>query len=138
MAKRDKIHEAIQRALEKDGWIILADPYILATDDVRSEVDLESGKVVELDNTYRKILVEIKSFTRQSLFPDFFEAFGQYVFYRDGVDELELDYNVYLAISTVTLFRFSRQPTVLRRIAKHNIKLIIVDLKTETIVRWIE
>lgn len=134
----DKIHYAVRRALEKAGWTITSDPYILVIPDLDAEVDLEAQKMMKLEKENRKILVEIKSFLRISIQDDFYRANGQYDFYKDRIQDLELEHNLYLAISTVTYFRLSQAPTYLRHLDEHNVKLLIIDLNTETIKEWIE
>lgn len=46
MAK-DIYHNHVKEALEKDGWIITADPYILNYADTRFDVDLGAEKLIE-------------------------------------------------------------------------------------------
>ena len=135
---RDKIHTAVRNALEKDGWKITADPYFLRLKGVKLEVDLEAEKFIELEQADRKILVEIKSFTRTSIPPDFYSAHGKYDFYKFGVKQLKLEHDVFLAVSTVTYQRFAAQPAFLDYLKERNSKIIIVDLNSETVNQWIE
>lgn len=67
-----------------------------------------------------------------------YSACGKYDFYRDGIEETALEHELYLAVSTVTYYRFTQRPLYLRRLAKHNIKLLIIDLNTEKIKQWIK
>ena len=39
MAK-DRFHDAVKTALEKEGWTIIADPYEVSVGDVDFEIDL--------------------------------------------------------------------------------------------------
>ena len=97
---RDKIHYSVRRALEADGWKVLSDPFLLSIEEEDSEVDLEAEKFLELEKANQKILVEIKTFSNLTIRPDFYSACGKYDFYRDGIEETELDHELYLAIST--------------------------------------
>jgi hypothetical protein len=40
MAAKDKYHQQVRRALEKDGWTITHDPYILKMVGVNFPIDL--------------------------------------------------------------------------------------------------
>lgn len=113
------------------------DPYHLRISTKRIEVDLEAEKVIEIEKGSQKILVEIKSFTSTTILPDFYSAHGQYEFYRDAMNDNEMEHELYLAISTVTYFRLSQDPIFLKRLAQHEVKLLVVDLNTETIKQWI-
>jgi predicted RecB family endonuclease len=61
MAK-DKFHNIVRHALEKDGWTITADPYEINVDDVDFEIDLAAEELLRAEREGRKIAVEIKSF----------------------------------------------------------------------------
>lgn len=137
MAKRDDIHYSVCRALERDNWKILADPFILKVLGVKFEVDLEAEKWVGVEKENLHILIEIKSLTNYSVVHEFSKAFGQYQFYRDGVNDLGLDVEVYMAISIVAYKRIIQIPFFVKRIAQYGIKFIIIDLHNEKIVEWI-
>ena len=40
---RDRFHGTVRRALEKDGWLITADPYIVRFDRTAVEIDLAAA-----------------------------------------------------------------------------------------------
>lgn len=56
MAK-DRFHNAVRTALEKQGWTITADPLEMSVGDVDFEIDLAADMLAG-----EKIAVEIKSF----------------------------------------------------------------------------
>lgn len=60
MAK-DRFHDAVRSALEKEGWIITADPYQMSVGDVDFEIDL-AAEMLAAERAGEKIAVEIKSF----------------------------------------------------------------------------
>lgn len=37
---KDRFHGTVRTALEKEGWVITADPYEIKVDDVDFEIDL--------------------------------------------------------------------------------------------------
>jgi XisH protein len=45
MAAKDRFHDAVQRALEKDGWTIVASPLTFKFGNVRFEVDLAADRL---------------------------------------------------------------------------------------------
>jgi hypothetical protein len=44
MPARDTIHDAVKNALMKDGWTIVADPYLLRYEDKSLVADLRAEK----------------------------------------------------------------------------------------------
>ena len=64
---RDKIHKAVRRALEKDGWIVSHDPLNIKSGGVEIEIDLAAEKFILAEKESAKIIVEIKSLNRRSL-----------------------------------------------------------------------
>ncbi len=101
MAK-DKLHEIVKNALEKDGWVVTHDPFFLHTKPRRQEIDLGAEKVIVAERGSDKIAVEVKSFVNKSNLYDFYEALGQYISYRIGLRLQELDRILYLAIPDKT------------------------------------
>jgi len=43
---RDRFHGTVRRALEKDGWRITADPYIVRFDRTAVEIDLAAEQLL--------------------------------------------------------------------------------------------
>lgn len=133
---RDKIHYEVSQALEKDGWEIIADPSPIEIDGLRLEIDLEVEKVFEAEKEGVRIFVEVKSFNRISILQAFYEAYGQYEFYRNALTEKKIDKPIYLALSLVAFRRITKIPFLMKRIVQHDIKLIVVDIYTKSIVKW--
>lgn len=67
MAAKDKYHDHVRRALEKDGWTITHDPYFLKLEGVTYPVDLGAEKMIAAQKENKKILVEVKSFIAESI-----------------------------------------------------------------------
>ena len=84
MAKLDKIHHAVKRALVKDGWTITADPFRLRYGGRKLFVDLGAERVLAAEKGTEKIAVEVKSFVGASEINDLENALGQiYLLPRD-------------------------------------------------------
>jgi len=135
---RDKIHYQVRQALEKEGWQITADPYYIPVGNLTLEVDLEAEKVFEAEKEGENILVEIKTFNRPSILNAFYEAYGQYDFYRDALTDNNIEKPIYLALSIVAYNRIKAIPFLMKRISQHQIKLIVVDIHTKSILQWID
>jgi hypothetical protein len=98
MARKDKYHQAVRRALVKDGWRITKDPYAVPTKDIDFFIDLGAEReVIGVEKDGEEIAVEIKSLLG-SYFYDFYQALGQYLIYRLAMNKQELNLPLFLAV----------------------------------------
>ena len=61
MAARDKYHQEVRTALEKEGWKITHDPYFVRLGKRKGFIDL-GAEIIGAERGLEKIAVEIKSF----------------------------------------------------------------------------
>lgn len=62
MSRKDRFHQTVRRALEKDGWTITHDPLGLKIGNLRLKADLGAEKTIAAQKDNKKIAVEVKSF----------------------------------------------------------------------------
>lgn len=137
MSAKDIIHDTVKNALIKDGWVITADPYTIKYGDDLFYADLAAERVIAAEQAGRKIIVEIKSFTGRSEIQDFKVALGQYRLYLPVILQVAPEYNLYLAISSLTYENALQREAVKLAIEYNQVSLLIVDLDQEVIVKWI-
>lgn len=137
MAK-DVHHRIVRKALEKDGWTITHDPYLLRRLSRKPyEVDLGAEKFIAAERDTELIAVEIKSFLGSSMTYDFHAAFGQYGVYRFFMEERDMSRELFLAISEEAYRTFFLAPDI-EAICEHfNVKILVYNTSDETIVTWI-
>lgn len=136
MSAKDKFHNTVRLALEKDKWTITHDPLFLRWGGVDVYLDLAAEKLVAAEKDGEKIAVEIKSFLRSSAIYEFHLAVGQFINYRSLLKETEPDRVLYLAISTEVEQGFFQSPFVQKITEENDLKLIIFALEEERIVQW--
>ncbi|BBC22418.1 element excision factor XisH family protein [Pseudanabaena sp. ABRG5-3] len=137
MSARDIYHNTVKTALEKDGWTITHDPFPLQIGKKRLSADLGAERLISAEKGLQKIVVEVKSFVGQSDVKDLEQALGQYVLYRQILNETGIKRELYLAVSRLT---FNSVFTIqLGQILLTNqiIKLVVFDDESEVIVQWI-
>ncbi len=83
MLVRDIYHDAVKRALIKDGWTITHDPLKLKLGRKDMYVDLGAERLLAAEKRGQQIAVEVKSFVGTSQLHDLEEALGQFVLYHD-------------------------------------------------------
>ena len=62
-------------------------------------MDLGAERVIAAQKGSEKIAVEIKTLHAPSMVYAFYEAFGQYIFYRDALADEEIKREIYLGVS---------------------------------------
>ena len=62
MPAKDRYHDSARNAIEKDGWIVTDDPFLLRWGGKDLYIDLGAEKLLAAEKSGRKIAVEIKSF----------------------------------------------------------------------------
>lgn len=130
----DVYHDAVKRALVKDGWTITHDPLVLKYKGLHLFVDLAAEKT--LNAGHEKIAVEIKVFGGLSLVSEFEKAVGQYTLYRDLLQRTKSSHELYLAISQKTFMVFFSKPAIAEFVAGAQIYLLIFNPETEDIIEW--
>ncbi|PSB46291.1 fatty-acid synthase [filamentous cyanobacterium Phorm 6] len=137
MSAKDIYHNTVKRALQKDGWTITHDPFPMQIGRKRLSADLGAERLINAEKGREKIVVEVKSFVGRSDVKDLEQALGQYVLYRQVLNEMQINRNLYLAISE-EVFNSVFTIELGQVLLKNNlVKLLVFDKKSEAILQWI-
>ena len=137
MARRDIYHDVVRQALQKAGWTITHDPYLLKLGGKRLEIDLGAECLISAEKSKREIVVEIKSFVGRSDVRDLEQALGQYTLYHQILMEKNIDRELYLAVPNRT-YKTVFQAALGAVLLKNNvIRLLVFDDDCEEIIQWI-
>ena len=137
MPAKDIYHDTVKRALRKDGWTITHDPFPLQIGKKRLSADLGAERLISAERGLQRIVVEVKSFVGQSDVKDLEQALGQYVLYRQILNEMGVERSLYLAVSQPTfnsVFTIELGQVLLKN---QVVKLIVFDDESEAVVQWI-
>lgn len=135
MAK-DSIHNVVKTALEKDGWTITDDPLYLNVAEIEVYIDLGAERLLGAEKDNQKIAVEIKTFLNPSALSEFHTVLGQCLNYRLALKLEGSDRTLYLAIPQEAWITFFRREFAKLAIAEYQIKLIVINLAQEEVVKW--
>lgn len=137
MAK-DIYHQAVRNALEKEGWTITHDPYIInkMVLGAKLEIDLGLEKVITAEKGAEKIAVEVKSFLQMSLVHELHSVVGQYLNYLLGLRKVEPDRILFLAIPVSTYKSLTEMELFALVTSEINMKIFVFDPVTEIITLW--
>jgi hypothetical protein len=134
MPAKDKYHDQIISALQRDGWTIEAEHYHISIGTMGIFPDILASR-----GEQQKILVEIKGFyDRYSFTAQFAEAVGKYLLYRDAIDLVGLQMPVYIAVPQSAWETLLQRQIAQRMILQYQIRLMIVNIDKEEITQWID
>lgn len=137
MSAKDKFHDAVKTALQKDGWTITADPLTIRISPTTNlYIDLGAEKILAAERAGQKIAVEVKSFLSASAITDFHMAIGQYTNYRYAIADFAPDRMLYLAVPLDVYDDFFTQPFIQSVIQRSQVNLLIYDDEKEEVVQW--
>jgi hypothetical protein len=100
-------------------------------------VDLGAEKVIAAEKGNDKIAVEIKSFLGKSIIAETQDAIGQFIMYREVLNDYDPDRMLFLAIADEVFeidFTEALRNLVLKRL---EIKVLIFDSEKEEIKKWL-
>ena len=138
MVAKDSLHFQVRRALEKDGWTITDDPFVIEYLGTRLKADLGAEKIFAAEKDERKIVVEIKIFGGLSFFYELHNATGQYCNYRILLNETNPEREIWLAVPlNIYQSEFQKKATQ-KIIAGLKIKILVYEPEEEVIAEWIK
>jgi hypothetical protein len=134
MPAKDRYHDVVVRALQKDGWTILKEQAELIVPPRRLWIDLRAAREAHT----LIILVEVKGFEAVgSPVAYLSDAIGQCVVYNGSLDYLGIADALYLAVPTEAMTGILGEEVGRRAVQQAQIGVIVVDPIQEVIVRWI-
>ncbi|MEH1790103.1 MAG: XisH family protein [Nostoc sp.] len=137
MSARDKFHNVVKLALQKDGWRITHDPLLIRIENITDMyIDLGAERIIAAEREGQIIAVEVKSFIGTSTISEFHTAVGQFINYRYALEEIDSERVLYLAVPLNTYNDFLNKPFIKTIIQRSKINLIVYDVETEEITRW--
>ncbi|MDX2240817.1 MAG: element excision factor XisH family protein [Leptolyngbyaceae cyanobacterium bins.302] len=134
---KDRFHDVVRTALEKEGWKITADPFEISVDDVDFEIDLAAEQLLAAELADRKIAVEVKSFISPSNVSEFHTALGQFLNYRDALAKIEPDRQLYLAVREPIYESFFQRRFIAAAVERYQLRLVTYDVQQEVITQWL-
>ncbi|MEZ4866798.1 MAG: element excision factor XisH family protein [Caldilineaceae bacterium] len=136
MAARDLFHNAVRKALNKEGWRITHDPLSLQVGGVEMLIDLGAEQLLAAEREGETIAVEIKSFVKLSAIYEFHLAVGQYRNYFLALRKEDPNCKLFLAVPIDIYEQFFTLPFVQEALEYNEISYLVYDVQLEVIVQW--
>lgn len=136
MSAKDKFHDTVKKALQKDDWTITHDPLTLDLRDRQLHIDLGAEKLIAAEKDNQQIAVEIKSFASPSSVFDFHLALGQFLNYRLVLRLKQPQRILYLAVPLPIYKDFFTEELPQLSIKEYQVKILVFEAQKEEIVQW--
>jgi hypothetical protein len=136
MPAKDSLHNAIRRALEKEGWRITHDPYRLTYMKRDLYIDL-GAELIAAELGEQRIAVEIKGFAGYSQVDELEKALGQYITYRTLLELSEPERRLYLAVPEAILKSFFDDGLGKLMVESQKVWMLGFDSNSEEVTRWL-
>lgn len=133
----DVCHDQIVRALQKAGWRLENAPHRLHLEFRTVYVDARLSRGSN-GRHEQVMLVEVKCFPDEdSTTKELYASIGQCLVYRAMIGRLDLPYSLYLAVPD-SIFDKVFDSIVMQIIEETQIRVVVVNLESESVVQWIE
>lgn len=136
MSAKDLFHDAVKRALQKQGWDITHDPLTIRFGKDKLSIDLGAEKLLAAERGNEKIAVEVKSFLGESELFDYHAALGQFLNYRLALQLSEPERSLFLAVPVPTYRSLFDREFAQASVREYQVKLIVYDPIEEVILQW--
>ncbi len=138
MPRKDKYHEVVRVALEKDGWTITDDPLTVQVGVQDIYIDLAAEKdIIGAEKNGDRIAIEIKSMLRRSQFFDYYASLGQFLVYRLAIERTNLQRVLFLAIPASAYSDFLKNDIFQEAWKAYQVNLLIFDSDLKIVAQWI-
>jgi XisH protein len=138
MARRDKVHDIVRNALEREGWTITNDPLVVKIGRKSGEIDLGAERILAAEKGQERIAVEIKSFIGSSTLTEFYRALGQFNLYGRALKNQHPDRLLYLALPLATYKELSDDIFDFPEFEDLRHRIIIFEPIDDTTLTWIK
>ena len=136
MSRRDLFHDAVRRALEKEGWMITHDPYLLPLGERKLRIDLGAEMPFAAEKEGSKIAVEVKSFAGMSEVVELEKAIGQFLLYDVLLEEKEPERSLFLAVPDDAWLGIFSEAPIQKLVERAKLRFVVYSVDEEEIVQW--
>jgi hypothetical protein len=130
---KDKYHDTVIRALQKEGWEIISEQVRLSAARRRLWVDMQAEKSEQA----LVILIEVKGFEMPSLVDYLASAVGKYVVHTALLEVSGITTPLYMAVPLAAYQGILSENIGLLVRRKADLKLMVFDPVSEELVTWI-
>jgi hypothetical protein len=133
----DQCEPQVIRALQKQGWEVTHQPFAVRIDRGRPAYVYADMRLRRIRDQVSLIVVEVKCFAgTRTLLDEFYQAIGQYVVYRHALEMNGVQTPIYLTVPDTVYATFLQGALIEAVLHDIQVKLIVVNLEKEEVVRW--
>lgn len=134
MPAKDRYHDVVVRALQKDGWSVNGEQVELIIPARRLWIDIQASKGVQTT----AILVEVKGFENMPSPVSYLaDAIGQCVVYQGALEYLGIPDPLYMAVPAPAVTGILGEEIGRRAVQQAHVGLLVFDPDREEVTEWI-
>jgi hypothetical protein len=137
LREQSEFHGAVKRALLKDGWIIINEPFLIAFGQRRTQADFGAERIITAGQPSDQIAVNVAASLRLPRLDQLERAIGRHVIQETWLDEIEPNRTLYLAISYSDYSALLQDTSTKLLLVDYSLRLIVVDVGLEEVERWV-
>ncbi len=133
----DQCEHHVILALQKAGWLVTHQPFpIRISREEGVYADLRLQRISGITNI---IIIEVKCFSeKRSVLDEFYHAVGQYLLYRNALVLKQINVPLFLSVPMNIYDTFFQRKMVQAVIEDAKIKVVVIDIEQEVVVRWVD
>jgi XisH protein len=132
----DQCEYHVIQALKKAGWLVIDQPFPIRIS--REEGVFANLRLRKISDTTGIIVIEVKCFSeKRSTLDEFYHAVGQYLLYRNALILKNIDVPLYLSVPVNVYDTFFQRTMVQAVIEDAKIRIVVIDIERETVVKWL-
>jgi hypothetical protein len=133
----DSCELQVIRALAKLGWVLVKRNYLLRLSDHPKSRAVYADLHLQEKSSKQNIIVEIKCFPKEDSIDSLYQVLGQYLIYYHALELKNQADWLYLALPYEIYTIFSQEFAIQASIKNAKMKLILVDIQKEKVLKWI-
>ncbi len=133
MPAKDRYHDVVVRALQKDGWTIIGEQVEVIIPERRLWLDIRATK----DDRRSSILIEVKGFEKmRSPVSYLADAIGQCVVYQGALDYIGITDPLYMAVPSRAITGILGEEIGKKAVHHAHVGLLVFDPLREEVTKW--
>lgn len=136
MPNKDRHHDVVINALQKSGWTIVDEQVYISVGETTETVRRLYIDIQAQRDDRVLVLIEVKALDISPVH-ELMELLGQYLVYREGLDYVEDDTPLYVAVTDTGYDLIIQHPLGQRTLTKNPVPLVIYNVDREEITQWI-
>lgn len=134
---RDLLHMPFRAALEKSGWTVTHDPWLVQWENADLYVDLAAERPHPRSGQLEQAAFEIKGLDGRSFIEDLRNALGQYLLYQSVAERTSPERQLWMAITENAFYDLFEEGIGALIRERFDLRIVMFDPDQQEIIQWL-